>query len=69
MDVEAAWGRPDLATGKLDPDTVGSPRKVEVVVRGNPVATEPKKADVAKSGSGSERAGPAVAAAAMDETQ
>lgn len=68
MDVEAAWGRPDASTGKLDPDAVGSPRKVEVVVRGNPIAAEPKKADGGKSGSGSEGAG-AVVAAAMDETQ
>eukprot|EP00752_Nemacystus_decipiens_P006856 g6158.t1 len=68
VDVEAAWGRPDAATGKLDPDTVGSPRKVEVVIRGNPIASEPKKVDVGKSGGEGEEAGPAVAAA-MDETQ
>lgn len=68
MDVEAAWGRPDAPTGKLDPDTVGSPRKVEVVIRGNPIAAEPKKVDAGKSGSGGEEAGPAVTAA-MDETQ
>ncbi|CAM9669490.1 unnamed protein product [Scytosiphon promiscuus] len=62
VDVEAAWGRADAVTGKLDPDTVGSPRKVDVVIRGNPIA-EPKKAD----GSGSGGAG--QTAAAMDETQ
>ena len=66
--MEAAWGRPDAPTGKLDPDTVGSPRKVEVVIRGNPIAAEPKKMDVGKSGSGGEEAGSAVAAS-MDETQ
>lgn len=50
-------------TGKLDPETVGSPRTVEVVVRGNPIA-EANKADdaeVANGGTG--------AAVAMDETQ
>lgn len=36
--LEAAWGRVDVLTGKLDPDTVGSPFKAEVVVRGNPFA-------------------------------
>ncbi|CAM9780683.1 unnamed protein product [Pylaiella littoralis] len=71
VDVEAAWGRPDASTGKLDPDSVGSPRKVEVVIRGNPVA-DPKRANGGGSGSGSgsgnsEDTG--QAAAAMDETQ
>lgn len=67
MDVEAAWGRPDVATGKLDPDAVGSPRKVEVLVRGNPVAEQPKKVDGGKGGN-NEETGQAVAAA-MDESQ
>ncbi len=67
VDVEAAWGRPDVATGKLDPDAVGSPRKVEVVVRGNPVAEQPKKVDGGTGGT-NEDAGQA-AAAAMDESQ
>lgn len=36
--LEAAWGRVDVLTGKLDPDTIGSPLKAEVIVRGNPFA-------------------------------
>eukprot|EP00903_Cladosiphon_okamuranus_P011936 g11210.t1 len=70
VDVEAAWGRPDAPTGKLDPDTVGSLRKVEVVIRGNPVAAEHEKVDIANSGGvGRVGAGVASAAAPMDETQ
>lgn len=34
--MEAAWGRVDVLTGKLDPDSVGSPLKAEIIVRGNP---------------------------------
>lgn len=37
-DLEAAWGRPDVLSGKLDPSTVGSPNQAEILVRGNPLA-------------------------------
>ncbi|CAM9936286.1 unnamed protein product [Ascophyllum nodosum] len=44
IEIEAAWGRVDFATGKLVPESVGSPRTVEVVVRGNPMGiAEPTK--------------------------
>lgn len=36
-DLEAAWGKADPMTGKLDPGLVGSPRTTEVVVRGTPL--------------------------------
>lgn len=38
VDLEAAWGRANVLTGKLDPSTVGSPNKADVIVRGNPFA-------------------------------
>lgn len=57
--VEAAWGQVDVLTGKLDPNTVGSPLKAEVIVRGNPfVDAASKRAAAAEE-----------EAAAMDDSQ
>lgn len=67
IDVEAAWGRPDAATGKLDPSTVGSPRTVEVLIRGNPIAEGKAEEGDAPPASGS--AGAGNDGAMMDEAQ
>lgn len=66
IDLEAAWGRPNFVTGKLDPETVGSPRITEVVVRGNPIAEAPAKVD---SADGVSSEGQGKDALSMDETQ
>lgn len=62
--MEAAWGRADPVSGKLDPSTVDSPRKTEVIIRGNPVA-DPTQAGGTGSGYPAEQA----VALSMDETQ
>ncbi|CAM9386986.1 unnamed protein product [Ectocarpus sp. 12 AP-2014] len=64
VDVEAAWGRTDPVTGKLDPATVDSPRKTEVIIRGNPVA-DPKQAGGSASGYTAEQ----DMTSSMDETR
>eukprot|EP00904_Undaria_pinnatifida_P004218 jgi/Undpi1/13798/HiC_scaffold_9.g03449.m1 len=65
IDVEAAWGRPDAATGKLDPKAVGSPRTVEVLIRGNPIAEAKGEADAPPPSSSIDNDKPG----AMDEAQ
>lgn len=69
IEIEAAWGPVDLVTGKLAPEKVGSPRTVEVVVRGNPFADAKKRNVNGEPGERVNNAGEENVPAAMDETQ
>lgn len=69
IEIEAVWGPVDLVTGKLVPEKVGSPRTVEVVVRGNPFADAKKKPVNGAPGERLNNAGDENVPVTMDETQ